>query len=103
MIGDPWTCPVAFAAALIATVSTPAGVSGAVLLLPFQVRVLGTPSPAVTPTNLLYNFVATAGALDRFWRQGQTSGIRMQYRTPGSNQHKCQSICVRRAGGLKLL
>jgi uncharacterized protein len=41
-----------------------------VLLLPFQVSVLGTPSPAVTPTNLLYNVVATPGALYRYWRQG---------------------------------
>jgi uncharacterized protein len=64
-----------FAAALgIATLSSPAGVSGAVLLLPFQVSVLGTPSPAVTPTNLLYNVVATPGALYRYWRQGQTGG-----------------------------
>jgi len=45
-----------------------------VLLLPFQVGVLGTPSPSVTPTNLLYNVVATPGALYRFWRQGQTGG-----------------------------
>ena len=52
----------------------PAGISGAVLLLPFQVSVLGTPSPAVTPTNLLYNVVATPGALYRYWRQGQTGG-----------------------------
>ena len=66
---------VAFAAALvISTVASPAGVSGAVLLLPFQVSVLGTPSPAVTPTNLLYNVVATPGALYRYWRQGQTGG-----------------------------
>jgi len=48
-------------------------VSGAVLLLPFQVSVLGTPSPAVTPTNLLYNVVATPGALYQYWRQGQVS------------------------------
>lgn len=66
---------VAFAAALaISTVASPAGISGAVLLLPFQVSVLGTPSPAVTPTNLLYNVVATPGALYRYWRQGQTGG-----------------------------
>ena len=39
--------------------ATPVGISGAVLLLPFQVSVLGTPSPAVTPTNLLYNVVST--------------------------------------------
>ena len=58
----------------IATVASPAGVSGAVLLLPFQVSVLDTPSPAVTPTNLLYNVVATPGALYRYWRQHQTGG-----------------------------
>ena len=33
-----------------------------------------TPSPAVTPTNLLYNVVATPGALYRYWRQGPTGG-----------------------------
>jgi uncharacterized membrane protein YfcA len=66
---------VAFSAAFaIAVLATPAGVSGAVLLLPFQVSVLGTPSPAVTPTNLLYNVVATPGALYRYWQQGQTGG-----------------------------
>jgi uncharacterized protein len=70
-----WTEVVALAAAyLIAVVTTPAGISGAVLLLPFQVSVLGTPSPSVTPTNLLYNVVATPGALYRYWRQGQTGG-----------------------------
>jgi hypothetical protein len=62
------------AAFVIAVLATPAGVSGAVLLLPFQVSVLGTPSPAVTPTNLLYNVVATPGALYRYWRQHQTGG-----------------------------
>ena len=70
-----WTEVVALIAAyLIAVVTTPAGISGAVLLLPFQVTVLGTPSPSVTPTNLLYNVVATPGALYRYWRQGQTGG-----------------------------
>jgi uncharacterized membrane protein YfcA len=59
---------------VIAVVATPAGISGAVLLLPFQVSVLGTPSPAVTPTNLLYNVVATPGGLYRYWRQHQTGG-----------------------------
>jgi uncharacterized membrane protein YfcA len=62
------------AAFVLAALATPAGISGAVLLLPFQVSVLGTPSPAVTPTNLLYNVVATPGALYRYWRQGQTGG-----------------------------
>jgi hypothetical protein len=75
VLGTGWTEVVALVAAyVIAVLSTPAGVSGAVLLLPFQVSVLGTPSPSVTPTNLLYNVVATPGALYRYWRQGQTGG-----------------------------
>jgi uncharacterized protein len=70
-----WSEVVALVAAyVIAVVATPAGISGAVLLLPFQVSVLGTPSPSVTPTNLLYNVVSTPGALYRYWRQGQTGG-----------------------------
>jgi uncharacterized protein len=75
VLGIGWTEVVALVAACaIAALATPAGVSGAVLLLPFQVSVLGTPSPAVTPTNLLYNVIATPGALYRYWRQGQTGG-----------------------------
>src|SRR5499425_1207914 len=75
MFGQGWTEIVALIAAFaIAVFSTPAGISGAVLLLPFQVSVLGTPSPTVTPTNLLYNVVATPGALYRYWRQKQTGG-----------------------------
>src|SRR6202046_1913918 len=75
MLGAGWTEGAALAAAFVmAVLATPAGISGAVLLLPSQVSVLGTPSPAVTPTNLLYNVVATPGALYRYWRQGQTGG-----------------------------
>jgi len=76
MLAGGWTADIAavVAAFAIAIVATPAGISGAVLLLPFQVSVLGTPSPAVTPTNLLYNVVAAPGALYRYWRQGQTGG-----------------------------
>jgi uncharacterized membrane protein YfcA len=43
---------------LITLVTTPAGVSGAVLLLPVQLSVLRVPSLAVTPTNLVFNVVA---------------------------------------------
>lgn len=75
MISGAWVEITALAAAfVIAVVTTPAGVSGAVLLLPFQVGVLGTPSPAVTPTNLLYNVVAAPGAIWRYRRQGQAGG-----------------------------
>ena len=49
--------------------------SGAVLLLPFQVSVLGVPRARQSlPTNLLYNVIATPGALYRYWRQRQTGG-----------------------------
>jgi uncharacterized protein len=75
MLSGVWVEVVALVAAfVIAAITTPAGVSGAVLLLPFQVSVLGTPSPSVTPTNLLYNVVASPGAIWRYWRQGQTGG-----------------------------
>ncbi len=50
----------------IAAISTPAGISGAVFLLPAQVSVLHVANPALTPTNLLYNVLATPGALLRF-------------------------------------
>lgn len=58
------------AGAVIAVVTAPVGVSGAVFLLPFQITVLGVPSPAVTPTNLLFNVVSIPGALARYRRRG---------------------------------
>ena len=64
-----------FAAGLvIATVTAPVGVSGAVFLLPFQLTVLEVPNPAVTPTNLLYNVIAGPGALLRYRRSGALAG-----------------------------
>ncbi|MFE2973702.1 sulfite exporter TauE/SafE family protein [Streptomyces sp. NPDC059258] len=59
---------------LISVVTAPVGVSGAVFLLPVQISVLGVPSPAVTPTNLLYNVVAGPGALLRHHRNGGLRG-----------------------------
>lgn len=65
----------AFAAGLvIATVTAPVGVSGAVFLLPVQLTLLGVPNPAVTPTNLLYNVIAGPGALLRYRRSGHLRG-----------------------------
>lgn len=56
---------------VVATVTTPVGVSGAVFLLPVQLSVLGVPSPRVTPTNLLYNVVSGPGGLLRYRRGGR--------------------------------
>lgn len=70
----PWEWPVgALCAFLLALVTTPAGVSGAVLLMPVQVSVLGVASPAVTPTNLVFNVAAVPGGLLRFWRERRLS------------------------------
>jgi uncharacterized protein len=55
---------------LISVLATPVGVSGAVFLVPVQVSLLHTPSPSVTPTNLLYNVIATPGALARYAGRG---------------------------------
>ena len=46
-----------------------AGVSGAFLILPFQVSVLGFTSPAVSPTNLFYNIVAIPSGVYRYMRE----------------------------------
>jgi uncharacterized membrane protein YfcA len=62
------------AGALISVFTTPVGVSGAVFLLPVQLSVLGVPSPAVTPTNLLFNVIAGPGALLRYRTGGQLAG-----------------------------
>lgn len=71
----PWEWPVgALCAFCLALVTTPAGVSGAVLLLPVQLSVLHVASPAVTPTNLLYNVLSTPGALARFRAERRLSG-----------------------------
>jgi uncharacterized membrane protein YfcA len=70
---EDWLIGFAFAL-VISAITTPAGVSGAVFLLPVQVTVLGTPSPSVTPTNLLYNVLAIPGALARFARDATVRG-----------------------------
>jgi uncharacterized membrane protein YfcA len=54
---------------LVSALTAPAGVSGAFLLLPFQVSVLGFTSPAVSPTNLIYNVIAAPGGVYRFVRE----------------------------------
>ncbi len=56
---------------VLAAVTTPVGVSGAVFLLPIQLSVLHVPSPRITPTNLLYNVISAPGGLARYRRRGQ--------------------------------
>src|SRR3989338_124023 len=47
------------------------GVSGAFLLLPFQVSVLGFTSPSVSSTNQLFNIVAIPSGVYRYIKEGR--------------------------------
>ena len=47
------------------------GISGAFLLLPFQVSVLGFNSPAVSATNQLFNIVAIPSGVYRYIKEGR--------------------------------
>jgi uncharacterized membrane protein YfcA len=59
---------VAFAISFLASTG---GLSGAFLLLPFQMSVLGFVNPAVSSTNQLYNVVAIPGGVIRYIREGR--------------------------------
>jgi hypothetical protein len=47
------------------------GLSGAFLILPFQVSVLGFTTPAVSPTNLVFNIVGIPSAIYKYFREGR--------------------------------
>lgn len=64
-----WLPPlVAFA---ISFFSSMVGISGAFLLLPFQMSVLNFTSPAVSSTNLVFNLVAIPSGVWRYIREGR--------------------------------
>jgi uncharacterized membrane protein YfcA len=48
-----------------------AGVSGAFILLPFQMSILGFTSPAVSSTNFVYNIVAIPSGVYRYFKEGR--------------------------------
>ena len=58
-------------ALVISFFTSMAGVSGAILILPFQMSVLGFTSPAVSPTNLVFNIVAIPIGVYRYLREGR--------------------------------
>ena len=65
----PWLPPlVAF---VISFFTSMGGVSGAFLLLPFQMSFLGYTNPSVSATNQLFNVVAIPGGVWRFCREGR--------------------------------
>ncbi len=68
-----WWFPV-LVAFLISCLTSMGGVSGAFLILPFQISVLGFNSPAVSSTNLMYNVVAIPSGVYRYGREGRLVG-----------------------------
>jgi uncharacterized protein len=66
---DPWIPPlVAF---VISFFTSMGGISGAFLLLPFQMSVLGYTNPSVSSTNQLYNIVAIPSGVYRYCKEGR--------------------------------
>jgi len=53
----------------ISMLTSTGGLSGAFLLLPFQVSFLGYSGPGVSSTNLLFNIIATPGGVYRYFRE----------------------------------
>lgn len=65
----PWL-PVLVAFA-ISFLTSMGGVSGAFLLLPFQMSILGYTHPSVSATNQVYNVVAIPSGVCRYYREGR--------------------------------
>jgi len=64
-----WLPPlVAFSVSFVTSMG---GVSGAFLLLPFQMSFLGYTSPSVSATNQVFNIVAIPSGLYRYFREGR--------------------------------
>ena len=58
-------------ALIISFFTSMGGISGAFLLLPFQVSILGFNSPAVSATNQLFNIVAVPSGVYRYAKEGR--------------------------------
>ncbi|MBN2306962.1 sulfite exporter TauE/SafE family protein [Candidatus Peregrinibacteria bacterium] len=65
----PWIPPlVAFVVSFFTSMG---GISGAFLLLPFQMSFLGYTNPSVSATNQVFNIVAIPSGVYRYWREGR--------------------------------
>ena len=78
-----WWLP-GLVAFLIASLTSTGGVTGAFVLLPFQVSVLGYTSPGASPTNLLYNIIAIPSGVWRYHRDRRMVWPLAYLKTPGT-------------------
>ncbi len=60
-----------FVAFFISFFASMGGISGAFLLLPFQMSVLGYTHPSVSATNQFFNIVAIPSGVYRYWKEGR--------------------------------
>ena len=65
----PWIPPLV--ALVVSFFTSMGGVSGAFLLLPFQMSVLNFTSPSVSATNFVFNIVAIPSGVYRFLKEGR--------------------------------
>lgn len=116
---EPWIPPlVAF---IVSFFTSMGGVSGAFLLLPFQMSFLGYTAPSVSATNQLFNIVAIPSGVWRYYREGRMvwpltlivivgtlpgvfigAIVRVLY-LPNPNHFKLFAACVLLYVGLKMV
>jgi uncharacterized protein len=68
---DTWIFLPPLVAFVVSTFTSMGGVSGAFLLLPFQVSFLHFTSPSVSATNFVFNIVAIPSGVYRYLREGR--------------------------------
>jgi uncharacterized protein len=68
---DTWVFIPPLVAFAVSTLTSMGGVSGAFLLLPFQVSILNFTTPSVSATNFVYNIVAIPSGVYRYLREGR--------------------------------
>ena len=66
---SPWIPPLV--ALVVSFFTSMGGVSGAFLLLPFQMSALNFTSPSVSATNFVFNIVAIPSGVYRYLREGR--------------------------------
>lgn len=67
---DTWLWLPPVVAFVLSFFSSMVGISGAFLLMPFQISVLGYAGPSASATNLIFNLFATPGGVWRYSRDG---------------------------------
>jgi uncharacterized membrane protein YfcA len=68
---ETWVFLPPLVAFIVSTFTSLAGVSGAVLLLPFQMSILGFTNPSVSSTNFVFNIVAIPSGVYRYFKEGR--------------------------------